>query len=226
MVQVTITGQLSILMVIEALELAGIPVISANTDGIVIACPAHRYDDMVAIFTAWEQHTGLETEETEYKALYAANVNNYIAVKMDGKTKTKGWYCERGSAHNSVLSKNPEALICSDAVQKYLSKGVPIEKTIRECKDVRRFVVVRAVAGGGVKVWGDDHTEYLGKKIRWYYGKDVPGEIVYAKSGNKVARSDGAKPMMQLTAGIPEDIDFEWYEAKAAKILVEIGASV
>lgn len=277
MVQVTITGQLSILMIIEMLELHGIPVVSANTDGIVVACPSHRYDDMVSLFAAWEKHTGLETEETEYKALYSANVNNYIAVKMDGKTKTKGWYCERGSAHNSILSKNPEALICSDAVQKYLSKGTPISQTIRECTDIRRFVVVRAVKGGGVKVWEDipppDHsseeellrmagfyevakdawilpgesernarygrdaykvafqmlskpgrTEYLGKKIRWYYAKDVPGEIVYAKSGNKVARSDGAKPLMQLPPGIPEDTDFEWYEAKAERILAEIGA--
>lgn len=226
MVQVTLTGQLSLLMIIELLELRGIPVVSANTDGIVVACPPARYEEMKELFAAWERHTGLETEETEYVALYSANVNNYIAVQPNGKTKTKGWYCERGSAHNSVLSKNPEALICSDAVQKFLAKGVPISKTIRECQDIRRFVVVRAVAGGGVKVWGDDHTEYLGKKIRWYYAKDVPGEIVYARSGNKVARSDGAKPLMQLCQGIPEDMDFEWYEAKADRILKEIGAVI
>lgn len=224
MVQVTITGQLSLLMAIEALELAGIPVVSANTDGIVVACPSHLYDHMCSIFQAWEKHTGLETEETEYAALYSANVNNYIAVKLDGKTKTKGWYCERGSAHNSILSKNPEHLICSDAVQKYLAKGAPISNTIRECQDVRRFVVVRSVAGGGVKVWDADHTEYLGKKIRWYYAKGVEGEIVSAKSGNKVPRSDGAKPLMQLPNMVPEDIDFEWYENKAYRILEEIGA--
>ena len=38
--QVTLTGQLTLLLLIERLELAGVRVVSANTDGIVIKC--HR----------------------------------------------------------------------------------------------------------------------------------------------------------------------------------------
>jgi hypothetical protein len=226
MVQITLTGQLCLLMAIEWLELAGIPVISANTDGIVVACPADKYDLLLQVFAAWEQRTGLETEETEYRALYSRDVNNYIAVKMDGKTKTKGAYCERGSAHNSVLSKNPEVLICSDAAQAYLSKGTPVAKTIYECHDVRRFVSVRQVTGGGVKVWSPNHTEFLGKTIRWYYAVDVPGEIVYAKSGKFVPKTKGARPLMELPAGnvVPPDVDYGWYVAFAERILNEVGA--
>ena len=225
MVQVTITGQLSLLMIIEMLELHGIPVVSANTDGIVTACPAHLYDHMNTLFAAWEQHTGLETEETEYKALYAANVNNYIAVKMDGKTKVKGWYSEKGSAHNSVLSKNPEALICSDAVQKYLANGTSIYKTIRECTDIRRFVALRVVNGGCVKLHADNHNEFLGKTARWYYSTNCPGELVYARSGNKVSKSgDNARPLMNLPDSIPDDMDYEYYEQRAERMLREVGA--
>lgn len=226
MVQITLTGQLCLLMAIEWLELAGISVISANTDGIVAACPTDKYELMREVFATWEQRTGLETEETEYRALYSRDVNNYIAVKMDGGTKTKGAYCERGSAHNSVLSKNPEVLICSDSAQAYLSKGTPVAETIRACQDVRRFVSVRQVSGGGVKVWAPDHTEFLGKTIRWYYAVDVPGEIVYARNGNKVPRSDGARPLMELPAGnaVPSDVDFDWYIAFANRILAEVGA--
>lgn len=65
--------------------------------------------------------------------------------------------------------------------------------------------------------------EYLGKAIRWYYAKNVVGEIVYAKSGNKVSRSDGAKPMMDLPEEFPTDVDYDWYEKEANKILAEIG---
>ncbi len=39
MIQVTIGGQLSLLMLIEMVERAGFRVVSANTDGIVIICP-------------------------------------------------------------------------------------------------------------------------------------------------------------------------------------------
>ncbi|MEG7688959.1 hypothetical protein U2044_15310, partial [Listeria monocytogenes] len=42
LIQTTITGQLSILMLIEWHEHYGIPVISANTDGIVINCPRDK----------------------------------------------------------------------------------------------------------------------------------------------------------------------------------------
>jgi hypothetical protein len=225
MVQITITGQLSLLMAIEALALSGIPVVSANTDGIVMACPRDKYDHMLAVFAGWEQITGLKTEETEYGALYAANVNNYIAVTLDRQTKTKGWYCERGSAQNSVLSKNPEVAICSDAVQAYLVNRIPLEHTIRTCRDMRKFVSVRLVRGGGVKLWGDDRLPlYLGKTVRWYYGFEVPGHIVYANSGKIVPRSEGAVPCMDLPRHIPNDLDYEWYIAKAEQIMRDIGA--
>lgn len=225
MVQITITGQLSLLMAIEALELSGIPVVSANTDGIVTACPRDKYDHMLAVFAGWEQVTALETEETEYAGLYMANVNNYIAVTLDGEAKTKGWYCERGSAQNSVLSKNPDVAVCSDAVQAFLSKGTALAQTIRGCTDMRRFVSVRLVRGGGVKLWGEERpAEYLGKTVRWYYGRDVPGEIVYATSGNKVPRSDGAIPCMELPNTIPSDLNYDWYIAKAESIMRDIGA--
>lgn len=225
MVQITLTGQLCLLMVIEALELCGIPVVSANTDGIVMACPRDKYEQMEAVFAGWERLTGLETEETEYRGLYAANVNNYFAVTMDGKVKTKGWYCERGSAQNSVLSKNPDVLVCSDAVQAYLAHGTPLAHTVRACTDIRRFVSVRLVRGGGVKLWGGDRPpEYLGKTVRWYYGKDAAGEIVYAKNGNKVPRSDGAVPCMQLPNALPADLDHDWYVAKAEAMLYDVGA--
>jgi hypothetical protein len=218
LIQVTVTGQLAILMLIEKLELAGIPVVSANTDGIVIKCPASREADMNAIVAQWEKDTGFETEENRYRALYSRDVNNYFAVKMDGKCKVKGVYSEKGSNKNTVLSKNPMVQVCSDAVQKLLTTGIPIAETISACKDIRRFVSVRTVRGGAVK-----DGEYLGKAIRWYYATGVDGEIVYAKSGNKVPRSEGAKPLMQLPVELPSDIDYSWYEKEANKYLVEIG---
>ena len=69
-------------------------------------------------------------------------------------------------------------------------------------------------------------TEYLGKSIRWYYAVGVQGEIVYATNGNKVPRSEGAKPMMDLPDEFPADVDFEWYEQECEKILKAIGYQV
>lgn len=147
LIQTTITGQLSLLMLIERLEIRGIHVVSANTDGIVIKCSRSRYEEMEAIVAWWERDTGFETEETSYRALYSRDVNNYIAVKKDGSIKTKGAYARPG------LQKNPTNEICIEALEQLLINNVPVHETIRSCKDIRKFVTVRTVKGGAVKVW-------------------------------------------------------------------------
>lgn len=218
MVQVTLTGQFSLLMLAEALELNGFSVVSANTDGIVTMVEKSRNDFFQAIVKSWETITALETEETKYKALYSRDVNNYIAIKEDSKTKEKGIYAERGSALNSVLSKNPETLILSDAVQAFLSKGIPLAHTIEGCRDIRRFVSIRSVTGGAEK-----DGVYLGKAIRWYYAKGEKGFIATAKTGNKVPKTDGAKPCMDLPRELPNDIDYDWYLNAATEMLYDLG---
>lgn len=229
LLQVTITGQLALLMLIEMIEHHGIPVVSGNTDGIIIKCPVSRYDDLLAVIALWEQITGFETEETRYKAVYSRDVNNYFAVKESGNpkgktladrlgVKVKGSYAEVGSALNSVLSKNAEHLICSDAVLYAITQGVPVRDTVEACKDIKRFTTVRRVNGGAEK-----DGVYIGKIIRWYYAKDVAGQIKYIKTGNAVPKSEGAVPLMDLPEEFPSDVDHDWYIAKAEEILEEIG---
>lgn len=218
LIQVTMTGQLSLLMLIEMVELAAIPVVSANTDGIVIKCPKARYEDLEAVIIIWEETTGFLTEETRYKGIFSRDVNNYIAVKEHGGCKTKGVFSEVGSAGNTPLSKNPESYICSMAVQAFLEFETPIEETIMSCRDIRRFVSVRTVKGGAEK-----NGVYLGKAIRWYYAKGETGNINYVLTGNKVPKSEGAKPCMILPVDFPPDIDYDRYINDANEMLYDIG---
>lgn len=218
MVKTTISGQLALLMLVERMEAAGITVISANTDGIVKLVRPDQYEKHQAIMRQWERDTSLETEQTKYKGLFQANVNNYIAIKEDGKCKTKGWYSERGSARDSVLSKNPETLILSDAVQAFLSNGTPINETIWNCKDIRRFLSVRQVKGGCHK-----DNVYLGKAVRWYYAEGETGCILTVGSNGKVPKSDGAKPIMDLPESFPNDISYDWYINEANEMLFDLG---
>ena len=80
MIQVTLTGQLAILMLIEQMELRGMSVVSANTDGFVTKVPRDRRWQFNATCFDWELQTGFNTEETEYRSLHIKNVNNYIAI--------------------------------------------------------------------------------------------------------------------------------------------------
>ena len=214
MIQTTITGQLALLMLIERTEAVGAKVVSANTDGVVSLCPKGRYEALEEACFDWEMHTGLELEETRYKAIYSRDVNSYIAVKENGSVKGKGAFAEPN------LMKNPQFVVINEALYAYLSKGVPIEQTIYACSDVTKFLMVRSVTGGAV--WQD---EYLGKAVRFYYSSDLGPEtcIRYAKNGNKVPMSDGCVPMMQLQGSMPSDIDRQRYCHMAKEALKEFG---
>lgn len=214
MIQVTITGQLCLLMLIERTEAAGAMVVSANTDGVVSLCPKGRYHDLEEACFDWEMQTGLELEETRYSGLYNRDVNSYIAVKPDGSVKGKGAFAAPS------MMKNPQFVIINEALYAYLSKGTPIEATINACSDVTKFLMVRSVTGGAV--WGE---EYLGKAVRFYYSKDIGDDdcIRYAKNGNKVPMSDAARPMMQLADKVPADVDRQRYIYMAKQCLKEFG---
>lgn len=218
LIQTTITGQLSLLMLIEAFELNGIKVLSANTDGIVVKYPDEAEEFVNQIIKWWEGITNFEMESTYYDKLYSANVNNYIAVtppNKDGevKIKRKGWFAPTG------LGKNCVGEIIMDAVADCIAYGTPVSRTIRACTDIRKFVILRAVSGGAV--W---NGEFLGKVVRWYLStnEETP-EIIYAKSGNRVAGSAGGVPIMTLPDAVPADIDYDAYIAKAEKYLEDMG---
>jgi hypothetical protein len=222
LIQTTLTGQLSLLMLIERLEMAGIQIISGNTDGIVMKFPRVIEDTANLVIAQWEKDTGFKTEDTEYIGLFSRDINNYLAIKPDGKTKTKGAYANPWADPDLAIfrfHKNPVNTICVEAATAYLVNGTPVEDTIRGCTDIRKFVTVRTVKGGGVK-----DGVYLGKVVRWYYATGIGGEIVYASNGNKVPLSDGARPLMQLPAEFPGDVDFARYEADTLEILRESGA--
>lgn len=273
MLKVTLTGQLSILMLIQMLEDSNIKVISANTDGIVMLCPrGHEYirDSIMAL---WVAKTGLNLEYTDYKALYSRDVNNYVAIKPDGDVKLKGVFAKPS------MEKDPHNHISIQAAINYLNDGSPIENTVRECTDLKEFITVRYCKGGAIHVgrkdipdhtskeelvtmadfWktravnkvryvkGSDTKEYtltaayklacedlslgersevLGKVVRFYMAEGERGYLAYSTTGNKIADSQGAKPLMDLPDTLPKDINYNYYVEEAKKYLTSLSISV
>lgn len=218
-IELNLTGQLSILMYVEMLECNGIQVVSANTDGVVIYYNIVDEEKLNYWADYWQKLTGFEFEHSSYLKYYSRDVNAYFAVKEDGSVKVKGSYSEVGSQSGTQLDTNPIMLICSDAIKAFLSKQTPIEQTIRECRDITRFVVVRNVKGGAHK-----DGNYLGKVVRWAYYKKIYGTINYVLSGNKVADTEGAYPLQDLPEIFPEDkLDYQYYIDKCTEMLYDVG---
>lgn len=240
MIAVTLTGQLALLMLIDRAEAAGIRAVSANTDGVVFHCPRTDAAFPVVktrltgegrlreIVEQWERDTGFTLEATPYSGLYSQSVNSYIAIKENGKAKRKGPLGnplkETPPDLRTQMMTSPSMNVCADAVVEWLTKGVPVEETIRARDDIRDFVTVVTVQGGGT--W---RGKYLGKVVRFIWSKDGD-PILYKKphptTGNhkKVPRSDGCRPVMVLPDELPIDIDYDRYIQEAREILMEIGA--
>lgn len=85
--ETTVNGQLYLLMLIERLELAGIHIISANTDGIVALFDKSMEETYNTICKEWEKELDFELEFTDYERYVRYNVNAYIAIK-------KGFYSD------------------------------------------------------------------------------------------------------------------------------------
>lgn len=213
MIAITLTGQLTLLSLIEKLETAGVTTLSANTDGIAIGGSRDAMERVLNVVYDFEQMSGFEFEYTPYRVLAMKDVNNYIAVKKNRKIKAKGIYAEQS------LSKNPNAQVCSEAVANWLAFGTPFQDTIR-ASSIEGFLSARSVTGGGKQ--GDI---YLGRVVRWYNSTDntLP-PLTYKTNGNKVPKTDGARACMVLPDSLPEDLDFEWYRKEAIKIATNVGA--
>lgn len=253
MLDTTITGQLSLLMVIEALVDAGVKVVSANTDGVEYIDDGTNKAEK--IIDKLGKKMNLLWEHASYKALYARDVNNYVAV-YDDEVKSKGFYGKK------TLEKNPQHPIVTHAIRQFLFDGTPMHKTIRKCKTVADFCVSRAVTGGAL--WSDvdypDTEEYqkfivefeagerkdnkalrkrnseykktfvLAEAEENYIGKTVRWyysekgyPMFYKSSGNTVPLSDGCKPMMELKNKIPKDLDYGKYINLANEYLADTG---
>lgn len=160
MIQVTVTGQLALLMLIERLHLHDIECVSANTDGIVLHYPESRLEEVRSHIAWWSKQTGFAMEETFYKSLHLASVNSYIAVKANGGVKGKGDYADIS------IAKNPSNAIVNTAVKAHLEHGTPVGETVCNCEDIRQFLTVQRVTGGAIKVTKTSYDESLtpGKK--------------------------------------------------------------
>lgn len=216
-IQTTLSGQIALLMAIEALEMSNIQVTNANTDGIVVYSKVEDDATIDSIFAWWGSATGLEMDISEYRATFSRDVNNYIAFKTNGDVKSKGVFGEGGIKHD------PNNEICARAVLAYMFDGVPIADTVNGSRDIKDFIAIKQAAGGAVKCRDDGSVEFIGKVARWYHSINDPGPIITAKKGHMVATTEDCRPLMRFTKNFPDDMNFEWYIEEAEKLVEQIG---
>lgn len=138
----TLGGQLALSMLVEmaTIKIPELQMIQINTDGLTVKIPENRKRDYWEVCKEWENITKLTLEYASYDKMIIRDVNNYIAVFKDGKVKRIGTFklnseMRKGGEYHKSFSQG----IVPIAVSDYFLKGIPVEKTVKECEDVFEF---------------------------------------------------------------------------------------
>lgn len=225
--QVTINGQLMTMTLVEELELNGIHVISANTDGLVIKLPRDKFEVYKDITNRWNEYNKMGADFEEYKIIVSRDVNSYFDIQIDGTIEYKGAMDPK--QYIKDLKKGYDAPIVAKAIFEFFVNNVPVMDTLRNHTDIldfcktqnvgRQFDVVYDIIENGQVV----HIRSQ-RHVRFYVSKK--GVIIQKehKTTNAKSKLVGGNSVTVLNSlddkSIEErDIDYAYYYNECYKII-------
>jgi hypothetical protein len=228
----TITGELSLMMLIEKYELSGIRVISANTDGVTIMVKKTDLQKMDDINSWWMRVTAYELERADYQKIIFSTVNDYIAIKTDGEIKKKGDFLTDFELH-----KNKSARIVPIALEAYYVHGIPVSTTIMAHTNVYDFCLrQKSSKDFHYEGWNRARGEktVYNKLIR-YYVSNTGEKLLKVKNENSestapdVAQVEAGEWVCTVCNHLPKEtnvatagINYQYYIERAERIIHKI----
>lgn len=200
--RITINGQLSLSLLYEMLSTRipnSVPVMQ-NTDGLEMMIPEEYYDLYMEICKEWEELTSLQLEHDQYKKMILFDVNNYIGIFKNGKTKCKG----RFEYQDLALHKNKSFLIVPKAIYSYFVDGTKPEDYLNKNQNIFDYC-------GGVKAKGSWIIQEHSIKNGEYKIKDLQKMVRYFISKSAVI-DDKPIELKQLADMRIELLDKGWLE--------------
>lgn len=221
---ITVNGQLLLLDLVEKLE-PYCTLIQSNTDGILVKLRTmDDYDVIDDIVWEWEQRTGMRMGFDLYRKVFQKDVNNYLIVAEDGSTKTKGTYTK------SLGSLDFDLPIINKALVDFMTNGISVERTIRECNELKMFQKIVKLTGKYKCVWhnGKSYTE---KCFRVFASmQDSDSYIGKQKSDNATIEKFANTPDHCFIDNtningkkVPGQLDRQWYINLAKERLKQYG---
>lgn len=223
---ITINGQLSLCLLAEKLlDIEGLILVQVNTDGVTTLVPRKSRKLYDSICLAWQQQVKLELEFVEYKKMLIRDVNNYIAVYTNGKTKRKGAYQFEGLGWH----QNQSSLVIQKAVEAQMLQDIPVEVFIKGHTNKYDFMLRTKVPRSSklVMVYADG-TEVQQQNICRYYACKSGGKLVklmppLVEGGEDRRMSIDKEWNLKTCNNIDDfvgDIDYDYYIAEAIKLII------
>lgn len=228
---ICVNGQLLLVDLIEKLE-PYIELIQSNTDGILIKMPDHYslekwYDIIDDIVYEWEQRTGMKMEFDIFTKVFQKDVNNYLLVGPNGKTKTKGAYTK------SLSSIDNDLPIINKALVDFMVSRTPVERTINECNELKMFQKVVKLSGKYWRAW--HNGRYMTEKCYRVFASQDPNYTYIGKcksQGATIEKFGNTPDHCFIDNGninkkeVPTYLDLGWYINLAKDRLKQYGVEV
>ena len=220
-----------IMMLCEELELNGIEVMSANTDGIVIKLYKKDINAFNTISTNWKHLTGLDADSEEYKCYINRDINNYVIEELNGKISYKG--ALNPFMYRVDLQKGYDMPIVAQAVVNYFLEDKPLLETLYECNNILDFCKTQNVGRSfHVEFTDKDGTKELQRNVRFYVSKQGGIiEKVDSETNKRAGLCAGQKVVVLNTLDDKpiqyRNIDYSYYYQECIKIIdpIKLGIS-
>lgn len=227
--QICINGQLLLTMLAEKLSLIeNVTIIQCNTDGVTVMYKRKDEDLITNVVKDWEILTKLELEKAEYSKMIISNVNNYISVYTNGKSKYKGLYEIDKEYH-----KNCSQRIVPIALKKYFVDKIPVKETILnhlkkpennsfENKGIFDFLIGKKVK------WNQNYVLIKGvsekpvqEKVIRYFVSNESGNLVKKYSDGRIEAVSKGYNVKLFQNYVEEDytINYNYYIDECYKII-------
>lgn len=226
--KIRINGQLILLMLADLLLQHSCEIVQVNTDGVMFIAKKAYKDAIMESVAKLEQLTKLSFEADSYEAFYQFAVNDYFGV-VDGFSQSrnpkliekKGMFITE-----PVLGKGLAPTIIPEAVINYFVFNIPVEDTIRNCNDIRKFLMSQRV-DRKFKVEYDD--KYIQRINRWYASTNGCYLYTVDESKTPVKYSNLLKKSSVTILNYIDDIstknrkiNYPYYISEARKIIDQL----
>lgn len=219
--KIRINGQLILLMLVDILLQYNCEIIQVNTDGVMFIAKKDQESDIMESVSKLEQLTKLSFEADRYEAFYQYAVNDYFGVTDKNEIEKRGMFITE-----SILGKGLAPTIIPKAVIAYLTKNIPLEKTIRECNDIYEFLMAQRVD----KKFKVEYNNHYIQRINRYYASTNGYWLYKVKetedglSYENMLKKSGVTILNKIddTSTLDKNINYAYYLSEARKIVNEL----
>ena len=222
--QIRINGQLLLLMLAERLKKLGAKLIQLNTDGILYLIKKDKLAELDIQLKEWEIETKLTLETEHFEKFVQFAINDYIGIQEGYSSskdpeliKVKGMFI-----NYPQLGKGLDCLIVPNALIKYFADNIPVEDTIKNCKNIHDFIAYQKIGKQFAVDWGE--TKNINHINRFYYSTDGGFLMKREKDTGKIIKVDSNNGVTILNTipkdyQFPKNVNYRYYIGRCKKII-------